>query len=176
MRFLRKLFYIALIPFLLSGASLYAADTKTQKVKKIDLNTTDGELIEINVTKKGFIFDKYKGKTVLLDFFGPMCPPCLIEIPHLIKMQEENKDKFQIIGVQVQVQMTNKELNNFKKENKINYPLINLDYAWDIVSFIKANTGWGGQIPYMLLFDKSGDLKQQYIGMTPNKNILKYIK
>ncbi len=176
MQFLRKLFYIVLVPFLLATTYVHASDTTTQRVKKIDLNTTDGEVIEINVTQKGFIFDKYKGKAVLLDFFGPMCPPCLLEIPHLIKMQEENKDKFQIVGVQVQLQMSDKELNDFKKEHGINYPVVNLNYAWDIVSFIKANTGWGGQIPYMLLFDKTGDLKKQYIGMTPDKDILKYVK
>jgi len=176
MQFLRKIFYIMLIPFLLTTVFVHAADTKTQGVKKIDLNTTDGEIIEINVTKKSFIFDKYKGKAVLLDFFGPMCPPCLLEIPHLTKMQKENKEKFQIIGIQVQMQMTNKELNDFKKEHGINYPVVNLDYAWDIVTFIKAHTGWGGQIPYMLLFDKDGNFKKQYIGMTPNEDILQYVK
>ncbi|RUM63726.1 MAG: hypothetical protein DSZ05_08240 [Sulfurospirillum sp.] len=147
-----------------------------QETQTIELNTTKGETITITVTKNGFLFDKYRGKAVLLDFFGPYCPPCLLEIPHLVEMQNENKDKLQVIGIQVQTQMSNDDLNAFIKEKGINYPVVNLDYAWDLVSFVRANTGWKGQIPYMLIFDKTGDLKRQFIGMTPNATILKYIK
>jgi thiol-disulfide isomerase/thioredoxin len=160
------------------GAFLFtSANAKDElEVQNIELNTTNGKLINITVTKNGFIFDRYKGKAVLLDFFGPYCPPCLLEIPHLIEMQKQNQDKLQIIGVQVQTQMSNDELNAFIKEKGINYPVVNLDYAWDLVSFVRANTGWKGQIPYMLIFDKTGNLRRQFIGMVNNKTILKYVK
>ncbi len=153
-----------------------AASAKDAPLQTIDLNTTTGQPIKITVTKNGFLFDTVKGKAVLLDFFGPHCPPCLIEIPHLIELQKENKKNLQIIGVQVQMQMSNDDLNAFIKEKGINYPVVNLDYAWDLVSFVRANTGWQGQIPYMMVFDKDGNIKRQFIGMVPNKTILKYIK
>ena len=161
---------------ILTMLAFSTASAKENSVQSIDLNTTSGEMVHINISKNGFLFDKYKGKAVLLDFFGPMCPPCLLEIPHLIEMQKENKDKLQIIGVQVQMQMTDDELKDFMKNKGINYPVVNLNNAWDLVAFIRANTGWGGQIPYMLVFDKKGDLRKQFIGMTPNHKILKYIK
>jgi thiol-disulfide isomerase/thioredoxin len=165
---------LAFLATLFISNTLYAKNKS--EVQSIELNTTKGEPIHITVTEDGFLFDKYKGKAVLLDFFGPFCPPCLLEIPHLIEMQKENKDKLQIIGVQVQTQMSNDELNAFVKEKGINYPVVNLDYAWDLVSFIRANTGWKGQIPYMLVFDKKGNLRRQFIGMVKNTTILKYIK
>lgn len=149
---------------------------KGKTLQTIDLNTTTGQPIKISVSKNGFLFDTVKGKAVLLDFFGPHCPPCLIEIPHLIEMQKAHAKDLQIIGVQVQVQMSNDELNAFIKEKGINYPVVNLDYAWDLVAFVRANTGWQGQIPYMMVFDKEGNLKRQFIGMVPNETILKYIK
>ena len=171
-----KILKFSLSAFVLSALTFSTAFAKKDTVQTIDLNTTAGEMVHINVNKNGFLFDKYKGKTVLLDLFGPMCPHCLLEIPHLIEMQKEHKDKLQIIGVQVQMQMTDDELKAFMKEKGINYPVVNLNNAWDLVSFIRANTGWGGQIPYMLVFDKTGDLKKQFIGMVPNKKILKYVK
>ncbi len=177
MKIFKRVFKTGFAALLLGAFFLTTAQAKeAQEVQNIELNTTTGQPVTITVTQNGFLFDKFKGKAVLLDFFGPYCPPCLLEIPHLIEMQKENKDKLQIIGVQVQTQMSNDDLNAFIKEKGINYPVVNLDYAWDLVSFVRANTGWKGQIPYMMVFDKEGNIKRQFIGMVPNETILKYIK
>ena len=176
MKILKQLCKTGLAALLISAFAVNSLSAKEQEVQTIELNTTKGMPVNITVTQNGFLFDKFKGKAVLLDFFGPHCPPCLLEIPHLIEMQEKHKDTLQIIGVQVQMKMTNEELNTFIKEKGINYPVVNLDYAWDLVSFVRANTGWKGQIPYMLIFDKEGNLKRQFIGMVENSEILKYAK
>ena len=177
MNIFKQVFKTGFVSLLLGAFFVTAVQAKeTQELQSIELNTTTGQAVTITVTQNGFLFDKFKGKAVLLDFFGPYCPPCLLEIPHLIEMQKKNKDELQIIGIQVQTQMSNKDLNAFIKEKGINYPVINLDYAWDLVSFVRANTGWKGQIPYMMVFDKKGNIKKQFIGMVPNETILKYIK
>jgi thiol-disulfide isomerase/thioredoxin len=93
-------------------------------------------------------------------------------MPHLIELQKEHKDDLQIVAVQVQMPMENKELAAFIKKNNINYPVVNLNDAWDIVSFIKANTNWGGQIPFMMMFNKKGHLKNQYMGVVANEKLL----
>ncbi len=177
MHLFKTLLKLSLSIFMLGTLLTTAASAKESPTQTMELNTTTGEVIKLTITKDGFIFDKYKGqKAVVLDFFGPHCPPCLMEIPHLIEMQKENNDTLQIIGVQVQMQMSNDELNAFIKEKGINYPVVNLDYAWDLVGFARANTGWQGQIPYMMVFDKNGNIKRQFIGMVPNETILKYAK
>lgn len=173
---LLKMTLAVLITGAFVGTAALAEEKTDNSVQKIELQTTTGEKITIAVNKNGFVFDKYKGKPVVLDFFGPHCPPCLIEIPHMIQMQKENKDKVQIIGVQVQMQMSDDELNAFIKKEGINYPVVNLDYAWDLVAFVRANTGWKGQIPYKMVFDKNGVLKRQFIGMTPIETLLEYTK
>jgi thiol-disulfide isomerase/thioredoxin len=172
---LKMTFAVLLTSAFISTAAV-AKDSTDDRVKKIEIQTSTGEKINIAVNKDGFVFDKYKGKPVILDFFGPHCPPCLIEIPHMIQMQKENKDKVQIIGVQVQMQMSDDELNAFIKKEGINYPVVNLDYAWDLVAFVRANTGWKGQIPYKMVFDKNGVLKRQFVGMTPTETLLQYAK
>ena len=150
-----------LIPLLLSGmlSTAFAADV-------IQIETVQGKKVDMHITEKGFNFEQYKGKAVLLNFFGPHCPPCLAEMPHLIDMQAKNKDNLVILAVQVQMQMTQEKLKEFIKEKKINYPVINLDHAMELTQFIQTNTSWAGQIPFMLLFDKEGKLLQTYLGMT----------
>ena len=41
----------------------------------------------------------WHGKVVLLNFWATWCPPCREEIPALIRLQSEYKDRLQIIGV-----------------------------------------------------------------------------
>jgi thiol-disulfide isomerase/thioredoxin len=45
------------------------------------------------------VLDAYRGKLVLLDFWASWCPPCLIEMPHLISLQKRYPAQLQIIGV-----------------------------------------------------------------------------
>ena len=168
---MKKLSFFALV-FTIIFASTALAKENNDLSNHMVLTTYDGQILDINITDKGFDFKQYPGKTVLLNFFGPMCPPCIIEMPHLVELQKQNKDKLQIIAVQVQMPMENDELAKFLLKNNVNYPVINLNDAWDIVSFIKANTNWGGEIPFMLMFDKDGNKKGEYIGMVSSSKII----
>jgi len=168
---MKKLGFLALITALIFISTIHAK-SEADAANNIALTTNKGKVIDINITQEGFIFKQYPNKTVLLNFFGPMCPPCIIEMPHLIELQKEHKDDLQIIAVQVQMPMEDKELAAFVKKNNVNYPVVNLNDAWDIVSFVKANTNWGGQIPFMMMFDKNGNLKNQYMGVVANEKLL----
>jgi len=154
-----------LLPLMLS-AMISGAQAETELANTIHLTTVNDKKVDMKITETGFNFEQYKGKAVLVDFFGPHCPPCLAEMPHLIEFQEKHKDDLVILGVQVQMQMTPEALKAFMKEKGINYPVVNLDYAMELVQFIQTNTNWAGQIPYMLLFNKEGKLVQTYLGMT----------
>ena len=35
----------------------------------------------------------YKGSVVLIDFWSTTCDPCMIEMPHLVEMYKQNKDR-----------------------------------------------------------------------------------
>ena len=154
-----------LIPLLLS-TMISGACAEANPKNIINLTTVNDKKVTMEVTETGFNFEQFKGKAVLVDFFGPHCPPCLAEMPHLIEFQKKHQDDLVILGIQVQMQMSPDALKAFIKEKGINYPVVNLDYAMDLVQFIQTNTNWGGQIPFMLLFNKEGKLVQTYLGMT----------
>ncbi len=154
-----------LLPLLLS-AMISGANAEAELQNTIHLTTVGDKKVDMTITETGFNFEQFKGKAVLLDFFGPHCPPCLGEMPHLIELQKRKKDDLVILGIQVQMQMSPDALKAFIKEKGINYPIVNLDYAMELVQFVQTNTNWGGQIPFMLLFNKEGKLVQTYLGMT----------
>jgi thiol-disulfide isomerase/thioredoxin len=64
----------------------------------------------------------YKGKVVLLNFWGSWCGPCKMEIPGFIELQEQYRAKgFVIVGVAVED--TPEAVKAYASEAKINYPL-----------------------------------------------------
>ncbi|OQX73642.1 MAG: hypothetical protein B6D59_05045 [Campylobacteraceae bacterium 4484_4] len=152
------------------------ADSPVKQQDTMELKTVEGKNLHLKITDRGFTFDDFKGKTVLLDFFGPACPPCIMEIPHLVEMQKKYEKEFQIVGIQVQMPMKNEDLIDFIKEKKINYPVVNLDDAWPMINFIRSNTDWGGQIPFMMMFDQNGTLKQSYLGLTSTETFVEDMK
>jgi len=164
-----------LLPLMLS-AMLSGAQAKSQTQNIIHLTTVEDKKVDLKITEKGFDFPQFKGKAVLLDFFGPHCPPCLAEMPHIVALQKKHKNDLTVLGVQVQMQMSPNALKAFLKQKGINYPVVNLDYAMELVQFIQTNTNWGGQIPFMLLFNKDGKLVQTYMGMTDVSRIERDMK
>ncbi|MCH9812588.1 MAG: TlpA family protein disulfide reductase [Epsilonproteobacteria bacterium] len=174
--FLTLIFTLIFVSAIQAKSETNSSTETTAPSNVMTLTTYDGQPIDINITAEGFKFKQFPGKTVILDFFGPMCPPCIIELPHLIELQEKHKDELQFIAVQVQMPMENEELAKFVKKNGVNYPVVNLNDAWDIVSFVKANTNWGGQIPFMLMFDKQGRLKTTYLGVVSSDKIIEDMK
>ena len=91
----------------------------------------------------------YKGKVVLLNFWGTWCPPCRMEIPGFIELQDTYRDKGLVI-VGVAVEDTPEAVRAYAGEVKINYPLAmvqdDIDAAYGPmyglpVSFIIARDG-----------------------------------
>lgn len=58
----------------------------------------DFEFTDFNGKKRKF--SEYKGKTVLLDFWGMWCPPCRAELPHLKAVYSRFQPRgFEIVGM-----------------------------------------------------------------------------
>src|SRR5262249_27647042 len=66
--------------------------------------------------------DQLKGKVVLVNFWATWCPPCRMEVPELIKLQEENRDRLQIIGISEDDEAD--DVHKFVEKNGINYPVV----------------------------------------------------
>ncbi len=163
---MKKFKFLAIIFAIVLSTTAYADEDL------IETQTVNGNKIDIKITSNGFIFEQFKGKNVLLDFFGPMCPPCLEEIPRLNNLHSSRKNDLVIIGVQVQKTMKNDDLKSFMASKNIHYPVINLDSALELSQFIRANTNWSGQIPFMLMFDKNGRLVEKFVGSTSEDKLV----
>lgn len=111
----------------------------------------------------------YRGQIVLLNFWGSWCPPCLMEIPHLIEVQEALVELGgTIIGPAVDSGSSEKVLR-FAREHGINYPVWMSDYETAVGRF-----GAGGY-PFTLLIDRDGIIRKQYLGPQTARTLLRDI-
>jgi thiol-disulfide isomerase/thioredoxin len=133
----------------------------------IKLKTTDNETIKLTALENGIKFENYPNKIVLLDFFATWCPPCRAEIPHLASIQSTFKDHIQIIGVLMEESKSNDEIEDFRRDMGMNFPVTNSKENFilsDALGGIKS-------LPTMVMYDKNGEYFTHYVGAAPQEMI-----
>lgn len=92
-----------------------------EELNKEDLAGPDFSAID---TKgDSVILSDYRGKLILLNYWGVWCGPCMREMPDFVELQTELGDKIQFIGISTKPENNNK-VNTFSEKVGINYPLI----------------------------------------------------
>jgi len=116
-----------------------------------ELKTKDLDGKEINL-------QAYKGKVVLLNFWATWCGPCRAEIPSLIRLQEQYKDRLQIIGMDVDDTDAD-TLRAFVKQKGINYPVA--------MTSIPVRLAYGGvsALPTLFVINRDGKMVQKHVGL-----------
>lgn len=110
-----------------------------------------------------------RGRIVLLNFWGTWCPPCLIEIPHLIEVQKVLLELGgTIVGPAVD-SGTGEEVLRFAGEKGINYPVWLSDYETAVGEFGAAG------YPFTVLIDRDGIIRRRYLGPQTAKTLLRDI-
>lgn len=123
----------------------------------VEFGTADG---------RGARLSDYLGQIVLLNFWGTWCPPCLVEIPHLIEVQGTLEGiGGTIIGPAVD-SGSGEDVHRFGREHGINYPLWVSDYGTAVGKF-----GARGY-PFTLLIDRDGIIRKQYLGPQTARTLL----
>ncbi len=143
------------------------AAREQEEPSTITLHTTSGENIVLTATPKGIIFGGYEGKVVLLDFFATWCPPCRAELPHLADIQSAYKGKVQIIGILMEENKDDLEIQKFEKEMGINFPVANSPANFALSQAL----GGIRSLPTMVMYDTKGDYFTHYVGAAPQEMI-----
>ena len=112
----------------------------------------------------------FEGKVLLVTFFATWCPPCLQEIPTLIKLQEElSSQDFTVIGLSVD-EGGPKVVAKLVERQKINYPVLMSD------SSTANDFGGIAGIPTSFLINRQGNVVKQYPGYIPHAILEREIK
>ena len=130
---------VALLLFVLQGTCL-ATPSEDWALK--DLN---GKSLKLG---------DFHGKWVLVNFWATWCPPCLSEIPDLVKLSQERKDKDVIvIGIALSYR-SSKDVIEFIRKQSIPYSMVlgNEDIAGEFGGLVG--------LPTSMLYSPAG----KYIG------------
>lgn len=166
---------ITLTVTLLSLTTLYAETP--MPITTYTLTTTDNKTLNITETQEGLEFQEFKGKAVLLAFFGHRCPPCIREIPEFIKLTKKHQDDLEIVAIESQ----NSSVDNviaFKKEHKMNYTVVAGVKYRDFITKIAGRAGYpeGIPLPLLIAIDKEGEVQDVQAGQLSEQELESLVK
>ena len=114
--------------------------------------------------------DSFQGKALLITFFATWCPPCLQEIPALVKLQEEfGTNGFSVVALSVD-QGGSEPVARLVEQQAINYPVLMADAE------TAENFGGVYGIPVSFLVNKSGNVVKRYPGLVPHSVLAKDVQ
>ena len=104
-----------------------------------------------------------KGKVVLVNFFATWCPPCREEIPALIKLNREYRDRGVVI-IGLSCDDAAARLEPFLKKMDVDYPVFLA--AKDLITAFRVSS-----IPHNVFYDKDGSLLLSEAGMADERTM-----
>ncbi len=131
-----------------------------------------GKTYHIQMTPLTLKIKEFPNTVIILDFFGANCPPCVAEMPSLVKFQKNFAKNVRIIGIQSASKRNNKKMIDFAKKHHLNYPIINLSSARELIKYAQENTHWNGALPFKLMYDFEGGLSYELYGMVKEEKLL----
>ena len=145
------------------------------KAPDFKLRTVQGKLVNLS---------DYKGKVVLLNFWGTWCGPCLQEIPDLNNLYTKyNKKGLEILGITIPrsgITDSDKELIKFMKRWKMDYTILKDIHGYETqMVMIEYGKSIGRPItgvPTTLIIDREGYIVRGYIGPRPEEVFYKDLK
>lgn len=124
------------------------------------LSTPDGKIVHLS---------DYRGKAVLINFFGTTCAPCREESPHLEEMQKRNAARgFEIIGIDM-YGSSNDAMEKYRKDFGTTYVLVHGNDA------VGDQYGVSG-LPASYFVNARGAIVASTEGLRPEKEMDGYLE
>jgi thiol-disulfide isomerase/thioredoxin len=124
-------------------------------------------LAKINETGYAKMIASHKGKVLLVDFWATWCVPCRKEMPELVKLEARLKSKglalVTISADDLENEPAAREFLAKSGVKSIGY----LKAPKDDDAFVKGiDAKWSGELPALLLYDKTGKKIKMWKGET----------
>ena len=157
---------------LLTGCNNDTAEEAVVSTASFHLLDTQGKAYVVEKRGNNFTLDEGKDKIVIFDIFATWCPPCRAEAKNLGNLQKKYGKKLIIMGLTIEDDVSNDELEKFKKTYGGNYLISNKAENQSLARSIASTIGVGQQfpIPLMILY-KNGQYVTHYLGATPEEMI-----
>lgn len=160
------------LTLLISGCGEESSDEALVSTAKFQLLDTNSKSYTVEKRGTNFTLDIGDDKVVLFDIFATWCPPCRAEVRHLGNLQKKYGDDLIIMGLTIEDDVSNDDLEKFKQKYKGEYLISNKADNQPLARAIASTIGVGQQfpIPLMVLY-KNGQYVTHYSGATPEEMI-----
>jgi len=112
------------------------------------------------IDNKEFDLTTYRGKYVMIDFWGTWCGPCVAEMPKVSEYAKKYKDKLEILGV-----------NSGDSKKKMKEFLDKNNYKWQQVLNVRGESNDNfvlkfnvSGFPTKFIIDPEGKIVKKYVG------------
>jgi len=150
---MNKNWFILFVPLLLLTAS---------QVRAVDyeLPNVDGQMQSL---------DQYQGKWVIVNYWATWCGTCMKELPDLVDMHENNKDKdIVVVGVNFE-SIGSEQLKSFVEKLSIPYPVLRSEPV-SVTALGKVPA-----LPTTYIIDPDGRVVAGEVGLVSRQNLEDYI-
>jgi thiol-disulfide isomerase/thioredoxin len=157
-----------------------ALDTVNESADVFSINSVEmpevGKMVDFsytnNVGEVVSIKQLTQGKVVFINFWGTWCPPCRKEIPDIISITEDLKDKnFVTIGIALERDQQNpiKTVSDFVNSNSINY--------YNFIGNGEIVNAYGGveAVPTTYIIDANGMIVEKIVGARSKSDFMNSI-
>jgi len=128
--------------------------------KATQLQGTDVSMVQIeDENGKPVVLSKFKGKTLIINFWASWCIPCRLEIPLLNGIYSSLQDKNKLL-IGVNQSESQEQIDAFRKETKISFPVYRDEGALSRKLNIQV-------IPAIAVIDKNGKVESITYGFRP---------
>jgi thiol-disulfide isomerase/thioredoxin len=142
-----------------SGVPSPADNSSVQSIRFVSNPQVAPPFLVNDITGNIISTAEWHGKVVVLNFWATWCPPCREEIPALIRLQSEYKDRLQIIGVSMDDAVDEKAVDLFVKQSGINYPVVMASPE------LIAEYGGVPALPTSFVVNPEGRVVQKHVGL-----------